>query len=436
MRRSALAAALVASIASAQTPTNVNLLINGGGDSPGASVQGSDNGQDFYSLPNWTPTQGTWMAQVGPWFGIEPFAGTRFVRTHQDASNRLTQSVSIDLPAGGPFHLTLRGAVRNWDTASDQPRMTLDLYQGAALVASGTTGAILDESWAEYAVIEAVPGGVTSAVVTLEGTRTSGSYNDCYFDDVQLILTEGTPLVPTFDVEIDLQSWPPTATFTDTTAGPVTSRSWDFGDGEFDVGSSVVHQYAGPGTFDVSLTVTSPGRIDAVTREGAVVVEDPGGLEIIKGPYLQYATQDAMTVMWETNLPGDSVLHYFDGIWKQATSAGPTLIHEVRVTGFDPGQQVPYLVETTVGGTTVQSTEATFTTAPVFGAPVRFGMWGDNQDRPEVFSQLIAHMIDDEPDLLVAMGDLVSTGSDYDQWDNRLFGPLRPLIRTTPMISS
>ncbi|MBK7403502.1 MAG: metallophosphoesterase [Phycisphaerales bacterium] len=157
--------------------------------------------------------------------------------------------------------------------------------------------------------------------------------------------------------------------------------------------------------------------------------------QIIKGPYLQNMTRQSVTIMWETDTPADSTVHYFaDGQWLDAPDPTPVTIHEVHLDGFSASEMITYSVESANGQGHAQSTQAIFKMAPPTGTPFRMCVWGDNQDRPEVFSQHVAKMIVDQPDMLLACGDVVSTGSDYAQWDNRFLGPLRPLIQYTPMI--
>lgn len=50
---------------------------------------------------------------------------------------------------------------------------------------------------------------------------------------------------------------PLTVAFTDQSAGAITGRSWDFGDGENSTSQSPEHTYANPGTYSVILTVSS-----------------------------------------------------------------------------------------------------------------------------------------------------------------------------------
>lgn len=61
-------------------------------------------------------------------------------------------------------------------------------------------------------------------------------------------------------------------TFTDTTLGDVTSRTWTFGDGTTSTLPVVTKTYTTPGTYTVSLTVTGPAGSSTETRTGLVVV--------------------------------------------------------------------------------------------------------------------------------------------------------------------
>lgn len=68
---------------------------------------------------------------------------------------------------------------------------------------------------------------------------------------------------------------PLAVTFTDTSAGNPTSWSWDFGDGALGSGPTPVHTYTTPGTFDVTLLVSTGAGSDYVTRQALIVVAPP-----------------------------------------------------------------------------------------------------------------------------------------------------------------
>ena len=67
---------------------------------------------------------------------------------------------------------------------------------------------------------------------------------------------------------------PFTVEFTDNSENPVTSWSWDFGDGGTSAEQNPYHTYASIGTYTVSLTVTGPGGTNAVQKVDYIHVTD------------------------------------------------------------------------------------------------------------------------------------------------------------------
>jgi len=65
---------------------------------------------------------------------------------------------------------------------------------------------------------------------------------------------------------------PLTVQFTDQSTGDITSRSWDFGDGEMSTSINPSHTYQNTGTYTVSLTVTGPVGTDTETRSNYINV--------------------------------------------------------------------------------------------------------------------------------------------------------------------
>jgi PKD repeat protein len=63
--------------------------------------------------------------------------------------------------------------------------------------------------------------------------------------------------------------------FTDASAGTVTSRLWDFGDGNTSAAANPSHTYNNPGTYGVALTVFGPGGSNTLSQPGLIVVTLP-----------------------------------------------------------------------------------------------------------------------------------------------------------------
>ncbi len=73
-------------------------------------------------------------------------------------------------------------------------------------------------------------------------------------------------------------------TFTDQSAGPVTSWLWDFGDGTTSAATSPIHIFQNPGVYDITLTVEGQGSSDSTKKTGAVQVIAPVVSSFIASP--------------------------------------------------------------------------------------------------------------------------------------------------------
>ncbi|MGD9975610.1 MAG: DUF1566 domain-containing protein [Desulfatirhabdiaceae bacterium] len=76
----------------------------------------------------------------------------------------------------------------------------------------------------------------------------------------------------------DIQSGPPplTVAFSDLSAGYLTQCNWDFGDGQTSTDQNPVHAYTSPGTYTVTLTISSAGGTDIETRTNFIRVGATG----------------------------------------------------------------------------------------------------------------------------------------------------------------
>ena len=76
----------------------------------------------------------------------------------------------------------------------------------------------------------------------------------------------GTPLSGTAPLSVS---------FIDTSTGPITGWSWNFGDGGVSSDQNPTHLYTEVGNYTVSLTVTGPNGDDTLTRTGYINVAAP-----------------------------------------------------------------------------------------------------------------------------------------------------------------
>lgn len=164
--------------------------------------------------------------------------------------------------------------------------------------------------------------------------------------------------------------------------------------------------------------------------------EGVGGsaLALKEGPYLQWTTSSAVTVMWETTVAADSTLRYRreGDTWRERHDSRAVKIHEIRLFALDAGETVEYSVASHDGDSRVESGVHSLRTAPPEPGPFAFTVWGDNQTNPLVFGSLVQRMARGEPDLAMSVGDVVDDGDDYESWGRELLRPLRPLASWVP----
>jgi len=135
-------------------------------------------------------------------------------------------------------------------------------------------------------------------------------------------------------------------------------------------------------------------------------------------PYIQNASQDGITIMWETKQPVPSEVEYWEldsdekGELK-AADGSQVKIHRVRIAGLEPDTHYGYRVRC---GEDVR--EADFVTAPAENRAIRFAILGDSRFWSYYFetSRLPQHLLARKPEFTLHMGDLVGNGTRYREW--------------------
>ncbi|MFC1474678.1 metallophosphoesterase [bacterium] len=148
-----------------------------------------------------------------------------------------------------------------------------------------------------------------------------------------------------------------------------------------------------------------------------------------QGPYLQNSRPDGMTVMWETVVPAPSAVYYGkNSLEKVAEDLEPKTIHEIVITGLEPETEYRYMAVSSK----LAAPESAFKTSIRRDTPYVFTVWGDNRTDPKSHESVIDAMIPHDPDIALNVGDVVTTGINYNEWSEEYFLPMRRLGIDTP----
>ena len=177
--------------------------------------------------------------------------------------------------------------------------------------------------------------------------------------------------------------------------------------------------------------------------------------QLIVRPYLQNASPTEITIMWETDAPGDCTVAYglSNALGNSVSSSsivglGNSRIHTAKLVNLAPNTQYYYKVNTNVAASNVFH----FVTPAPAAAQERTNiiamsdMQRDNA-HPEKFGEVINQgviehaltqlggggKLDSQYNLVIIPGDLVDNGTEYDQWRNTFFKPGENLFSYVPI---
>jgi hypothetical protein len=162
-------------------------------------------------------------------------------------------------------------------------------------------------------------------------------------------------------------------------------------------------------------------------------------MRFVVKPYLQFATTDAMTVMWETSRPGRSVVEYGEALpyTKKSEELSGTTVQEIRLAGLKPETNYFYRVRTTSDdGREIVSDDLTFQTAVGAETPFAFAIIGDTQKNKPVIGKLQTFAYTLRPNFEIHLGDVVDKGPDRGEWTEELLDASWPLMSRVCMYPS
>jgi hypothetical protein len=182
--------------------------------------------------------------------------------------------------------------------------------------------------------------------------------------------------------------------------------------------------------FAAGTWINRPAGTAADEQKAAPASEKMESPRFIITPYLQYPTRDAITIMWETDVPCTSIVEYGPfGLTEKISSDKFTTIHEMKLTALKPKTRHYYKVTSvTPDGKTLVSKLLTFLTGVDADDAWSFTVIGDTQKNPKITGKIAKLMWDRRPHFVMHVGDVVDNGPDKREWIHELFGPSADLF--------
>ena len=156
--------------------------------------------------------------------------------------------------------------------------------------------------------------------------------------------------------------------------------------------------------------------------------------ELLSPPYLMWATTDAVSVRFESDMASVATVDYGTtaalGMTQNEDMARTS--HEIRLTGLEPDTLYYYAISW-AGGPPLPT--RTFRTAqlPEDDDPFMFVVWGDNQNGPDNFTRLTPVMAMEDPAFGVSTGDCVQNGTRA-EYREQLFWPMDGFADEVPFV--
>ncbi|MCB0639519.1 MAG: metallophosphoesterase [Lewinella sp.] len=162
-------------------------------------------------------------------------------------------------------------------------------------------------------------------------------------------------------------------------------------------------------------------------------------------PYLQYATQDGIYVLWETTSPTRAVVEYGralelasePNLSQRIVVDTPKTLHEAAISDLATGTKYLYRVRsTTADGQEFVSPVYTFNTAVEDDSAFFFAFIGDTQENPRTpwaWGKVAQRIWEDRPNFIVHAGDIVDAGTRKTDWTEQFFPNGHVVMSRYPM---
>ncbi len=162
--------------------------------------------------------------------------------------------------------------------------------------------------------------------------------------------------------------------------------------------------------------------------------------KVVRGPYLQMATPNSMTIRWRTNLAIDSRVRYGTdqgSLTQTANITAMTTEHEVKLTGLSPETRYWYSVGTSSVALAGGDATTYFNTGPTNGTarPTRIWVIGDagtgNSNQIAVFNAYRNFTGSRHTDLWLMLGDNAYKSGTDEEFQAKVFDIYRDIFKQT-----
>jgi hypothetical protein len=161
--------------------------------------------------------------------------------------------------------------------------------------------------------------------------------------------------------------------------------------------------------------------------------------QITKGPYLLMPTDHEITIRWETDSKaGMNIIYGKKNRLNKSNKASLRgvkegfYLYEITLENLQYCTNYYYQIKIKDIDTKTHQFKTNCSNKSTFS----FVAMGDSRSNPDIFSKIIKNVVEDKPDMIISMGDLVETGGDFKQWDEFYFSIAKNLIDQVPLIST